>query len=110
MENLRVVFVTAPPSVAEVMARSMVERRLCACANVVAAVKSFYHWKDQLQNEQESLIIIKTTQQRIDDLIKYVRETHPYDIPEIITVPVAEGLPDYVDWVIDEMGKETTTV
>ena len=108
MENLRVVFVTAPPSKAEVMARSLVEKRLCACANVISGVRSFYYWKDELQHEAESMIIIKTTQQKIDDLIKYVKEAHPYEVPEIITVPVAEGLPDYVDWVIDEMGKEYT--
>lgn len=110
MENLRVVFITAPPSKAEVMARSLVEKRLCACANVIAAVKSFYYWKDELQNEVESLIIVKTTHQRIDDLINYVKQVHPYETPEIITVPVAEGLPDYVNWVIEEMGKEASTV
>ncbi len=110
MENIRVVFVTVPPSRAEVMARSLVENRLCACVNVVAAVKSFYYWKDELQHEQESLLIIKTTQTKIDDLIKFVKKNHPYEIPEIITVRVAEGLPDYIDWVIEEMGKEVETV
>jgi periplasmic divalent cation tolerance protein len=108
MDNIRLVFITAPPSKAEVMARSMVERRLCACANVVQAVKSFYYWKDDIQNEAESLIILKTTQQRIDDVIKYVKEVHPYEVPEVLTVPVAEGLPDYVNWMIEEIGKEYT--
>ncbi len=109
MENLRVVFITVPPAKAEKMARSLVENRLCACVNVIAAVKSFYYWKDELKNEQESLLVVKTTQSKIDDLIKFVRVNHPYEIPEIITVRVAEGLPDYVDWVIEEMGKEVET-
>jgi len=109
MENLRVVLITAPPSKAEVMARSLVANRLCACVNVVAAVKSFYYWKDELKNEQESLLIVKTTQSKIDDLIKFVKVDHPYETPEIITVRVAEGLPDYIDWVIEEMGKEVET-
>jgi len=106
MEVLRVVLVTVPAAKAENMARALVENRLCACVNVVAAVKSFYYWKDELKSEQESLLIVKTTQTRIDDLIKFVKKNHPYEIPEIITLRVAEGLPDYVDWVIQEMGKE----
>lgn len=109
MENLRVVLITVPPSEAEVMARSLVANRLCACVNVVPAVKSFYYWENELKNEQEALLIVKTTQTKIDDLIKFVKENHPYKIPEIITVRVAEGLPDYVDWVIEEMGKEVET-
>ncbi len=110
MENLRVVFITAPSSNAEVMARSLVANRLCACVNVVAAVKSFYYWKDELKHEQESLLIVKTTQSKIDDLIDFVKQNHPYRIPEIVSVRVAEGLPDYVDWVIEEMGKEAEPV
>jgi len=110
MEVMRVVFITVPPAKAEPIARALVENRLCACVNVIAAVKSFYYWQDELKNEPESLLIVKTTQQRIDDLIKFVRKNHPYKIPEIITLRVAEGLPDYVNWVIEEMGKEVQTV
>jgi len=109
MEVLRVVYVTVPTALAEKMARSLVENRLCACVNVIASVKSFYYWKDELKSEPESLLIVKTTQTKIDDLIKFVRKNHPYEVPEIITLRVAEGLPDYVDWVIEEMGKEVET-
>lgn len=110
MENIRVVFITAPASNAEVIARSLVENRLGACVNVVPAVKSFYFWKNELCHEQESLLIVKTTQSKIDDLIGFVKQNHPYRIPEIVSLRVAEGLPDYVDWVIGEMGKEVEQV
>jgi periplasmic divalent cation tolerance protein len=109
MDVLRIVFITVPPSKAEKLARAIVENRLCACVNVIAAVKSFYYWKDELKNEAESLLIVKTTQTKIDDLIKFVKKNHPYEVPEIVTLRVAEGLPDYIDWVIEEMGKEVET-
>lgn len=110
MEVMRVVYVTVPPTEAEKMARSLVENRLSACVNVIAAVKSFYYWKEELHSEAESLLIVKTTQSKIDDLIKFVKKNHPNEIPEIITLRVAEGSPDYVDWVIEETGKEIETV
>jgi len=109
MDNLRVVFVTVPMDKAEEMAKAIVENRLAACASVVPAVKSFYYWEDQLKNEHESLLILKTTMSKIDDLITFIKSEHPYDIPEIIAMPVAEGLPDYVNWVIEETGKTAET-
>jgi periplasmic divalent cation tolerance protein len=110
MEVLRIVYITVPTDKSEKMARALVENRLCACVNVIGLVKSFYYWKDELKSEPESLLIVKTTQTKIDDMIKFVRKNHPYEVPEILTLRVAEGFPDYVDWVIQEMGKEVETV
>ncbi|MDF1543607.1 MAG: divalent-cation tolerance protein CutA [bacterium] len=108
MENIRVVFVTLPSEKAEDLAKQLVQDRHAACVNVVPAVKSYYCDSDKMAEANESLIIIKTTQLKIEGLVRFVRSAHPYDIPEIITIPVAEGLPDYINWVIEEMGKVTT--
>ena len=105
MENVRVVLVTIPAGKAEELASNVVENRLAACVNVVPTVKSFFWWDDKLQNTDEAMLVIKTTQIRLEELIKFVRNNHPYDVPEIITIPVAEGLPDYINWVIEETGK-----
>ncbi len=105
MENIRVVFISMPRDEAKKLARAMVEQRLAACVNIIPKIDSFYWWDDAVQSDEETLLIFKTTQARIDKLIAYVKEEHPYDVPEVITVPVAEGLPDYINWVIDETGK-----
>ncbi|RME19366.1 MAG: divalent-cation tolerance protein CutA [Candidatus Zixiibacteriota bacterium] len=105
MQNIRVAFVTLPVDEARDLARGLVDHRLAACVNIVPKVESFFWWDDTVQQETEAMLIIKTTQARLDKLISYVRDEHPYDVPEIITVPVAEGLPDYINWVIEETGK-----
>ncbi len=108
MENIRVVFVTIPADKAEEIAAQLVENRYAACVNVIPTVKSFYWGDAKMEQADESLIIIKTTQFKIEALVKFVRSVHPHDVPEIITLPVAEGLPDYINWVIEETGKVST--
>ena len=105
MENIRVVFISVPRDEVKKFARAIEAERLAACVNIVPHIDSFFWWNNEVQSDEEALMIIKTTQARVDRLIEYVRENHPYDIPEIITVPVAEGLPDYINWVIEETGK-----
>ena len=105
MQNIRVVFITIPTDKAEAFAQSIVEQRLAACVNVVPGVKSYFWWDDKVQNEAESLLIVKTTVQKLDALTEYVKENHPYDVPELIAMPVSEGLPDYINWLIEETGK-----
>jgi periplasmic divalent cation tolerance protein len=105
MENVRVVFVSIPRDEARAMARKLVEERLAACANIIPQIESFFWWEEKVQEDKESLIILKTSQSQVERLITYVRDNHPYDVPEVITLPLAEGLPDYIDWVIEECGK-----
>lgn len=102
MENIRVVHVTIPRDKADDLARNLVEKRLAACVNVIGEVKSYFRWQGKISEEQEALLLIKTTQLKVEELIGYVRANHPYDLPEIISLPVAEGLPDYINWIIDE--------
>jgi periplasmic divalent cation tolerance protein len=104
MENIRVVFVTLPRDEADELAKSVVEERLAACVNIVPKIESYYWWNGKVLQDKETLLIFKTSQMKIEALISYVKENHPYDIPEIITFQLSEGLPDYINWVISETG------
>ncbi|MDZ4722919.1 MAG: divalent-cation tolerance protein CutA [candidate division Zixibacteria bacterium] len=106
MHTIRVVLITVPADEAKEMALEIVKRRLAACVNIVSKVESIFWWDDEVQTSQECLLIVKTTQLMLERLIDHVVEAHPYDLPEIIALPVTEGLPDYINWVLDETGKE----
>lgn len=94
--------VTAPPGEAERIANTLVERGLAACCNVVPSVTSVFNWEGMRETETEALILIKTTRGRSQNLMDCVREIHPYDLPEVIFLPVVLGLEDYLKWVRDE--------
>jgi periplasmic divalent cation tolerance protein len=95
-----VVFSTFPDGdVAATIARTLVDERLCACVNLVPAVRSIYRWKDTVCDEPEVLAIIKTTDDRRVALEARLVELHPYDVPEAIAVPVAGGHAPYLAWV-----------
>jgi periplasmic divalent cation tolerance protein len=104
MSDVRVVLMTAPDRpVAEKLAQSLVRERLAACANVVPGLTSFFWWDDDVQRADETLVIMKTPADRVDALMTRAAELHPYDVPELISLPVEAGLEAYVAWV----GRET---
>ena len=80
------------------IARVLVDERLAACANLVAAVRSIYRWQGAIQDDAESLAIIKTTTDRYPALAARIAELHPYEVPEIIALPLAGGHPPYLAW------------
>ena len=95
-----VVFCTCPNrETAERIAQALVERRLAACVSLIPSVVSVYQWQGRLETEQETLMLIKTRNSRYSDLEKAIVSLHPYELPEIIAVPVEQGLDDYLDWV-----------
>ncbi len=99
MKDIRVVFVSLPRDEAGNLARGLVENRLAACVNVVPKIESWFRWDDKLEHDEEALLIIKTTEQRFADLRAWVVANHPYDLPEIISLPLSDGLSDYIAWV-----------
>ncbi len=101
-DSVRVVYITIPHDEAERMARSMVEERLAACVNIVPRVTSYFWWDERVQHDEEALLIIKTTEDKFPMLVDWVVENHPYELPEIIGMPVVVGSPDYVAWVKQE--------
>jgi periplasmic divalent cation tolerance protein len=106
MDHVRVAFVTIPRDDARQLARNLVEARLAACVNIVPKIESVFWWNGKVQEAEEALLVVKTTQLKVEALISFVREHHPNDVPEILTFKLSEGLPDYLNYVIDEMGKE----
>ena len=97
------IFSTFPdPGKAREIGRTLVSERLAACVNVLAAsVESIYTWQGKLEENTEALAFIKTTRGTYPRLEARLRELHPYDVPEIIAVPLAAGLPDYLRWVVE---------
>ncbi len=106
MESVRIVYISIPRDEAEKMALALVEQRLAACVNVVPRIESYFWWDDAVQTDQESLLIVKTTKAKFERLTEYVIENHPYELPEIIALPLIAALPEYVAWVKREAGKE----
>jgi periplasmic divalent cation tolerance protein len=81
------------------LARTLVERRLAACANVLAPATSFFRWEGRLEEVAEVPLLLKTTSERYPELESALRELHPYDLPEILAFTPAAGLPAYFAWV-----------
>ena len=87
---------------AEKLADALVAQRVAACVNILAPCRSVFRWKDELQHDEEHPMLIKTTRERYSALEAAIRAGHPYELPEIIAVPVTAGLPAYLNWVADE--------
>ncbi|MCW8906943.1 MAG: divalent-cation tolerance protein CutA [Sedimenticola sp.] len=97
-----VIYCTCPDrSIAERIAGKLVEAHLAACVSIMAPVSSVYSWQGKIETEEECLLMIKTRQSRYPDLEQTLTSLHPYELPEIIAVPVVRGLPAYLHW-IDE--------
>lgn len=101
--DLRVVLCTCPPEHATIIARSLLEHRLAACVNVVPGVRSLYWWNDEVTEDGESLLVIKTPQSSVASLEARLSEIHPYDVPEILSLSIDEGADRYLNWVRDSV-------
>jgi periplasmic divalent cation tolerance protein len=95
-----VVLVTAPSeSVGQDIASALLDRRLCACVNILPSVTSLYVWEGEVCRDTEVLLLIKTVESHFDALAEVVREHHPYDVPEIVATPIVQGSSDYLGWI-----------
>jgi periplasmic divalent cation tolerance protein len=101
-ETLLVITSLPDRASADALARALVERRAAACVNVLAPCTSVYRWKGAVETAEEYPLFAKTTRDRYSLLERVVRELHPYELPEIIAVPIGGGLPAYLDWVVAE--------
>lgn len=101
-ETLLVITNLPDRAAAERLAQALVERRAAACVNILTPCRSVYRWKGAVESAEEHPLFAKTTRDRYPLLERIVRELHPYELPEIIAVPVAVGLPDYLEWVAAE--------
>jgi periplasmic divalent cation tolerance protein len=87
---------------AERLADTVVQKNLAACVNILAPCRSIYRWKGAVQHDEEHPLLIKTTAERYPALEQALRAGHPYELPEIIAVPIQHGLPAYLEWVAAE--------
>ena len=100
MTDVLVVMVTAPTAErAAELARTLVEERLAACGNVLPGLRSIYRWEGKVVEEPEVLLVLKTTRGRFDALRDRVLALHPYQVPEILALPVEAGSAAYLAWV-----------
>ena len=83
----------------------LVTERFAACANILPSVESIFRWKDKIESGNETLVFFKVSEAAQSAFQDKLRSLHPYDVPEIIFVPVAGGLPDYLRWVSENCGQ-----
>lgn len=103
MPEVLVVLTNCPDAAsAEALAALLVERHLAACVNILAPCRSVYRWQDRIETAAEVPLLIKTTPVRYAELEAAIRDNHPYELPEIVAVPVMRGLSGYLDWVAAE--------
>lgn len=87
---------------AEKLADALVAKRVAACINILAPCRSVYRWRGAVQHDEEHPVLIKTTRDAYAALEAEIRALHPYELPEIVAVPVERGLPAFLDWVASE--------
>jgi len=104
----RVLLCTCPPDAAEKIARGLLERKLVACVNTLPGVVSRYWWKGALQRDEETLLVMKTEAARVAEVVAALKDLHPYEVPELLALPVDAGAEPYLAWVRTETAPPPT--
>ncbi len=102
-KTVSIIFCTSPPDQAERLARFLVENRYAACVNILGGVTSVYRWKGKVEQDSESLLLIKCPRRCVASLTEALLKEHPYDVPEVVSLPIESGSEAYLKWVL-EMG------
>jgi periplasmic divalent cation tolerance protein len=109
MDKFMVTAVTVPNEEQGLLiAKALVEDRLAACVTLIHGLISIYRWKGEICKEGEMLLWIKSRKSLTRPLQKRIQQLHPYEVPEIISLTIAEGLPEYLSWIHAETGENTT--
>ena len=87
---------------AEALAAQLIERRVAACVNILSPCRSVFRWEGRVQHDEEHPLLIKTTSERYAELERTILADHPYELPEIVAVPIERGLPEYLRWLAEE--------
>ena len=94
-----VIFVTAATrDEAKIIGKQLVETKLAACANIIPDILSLFIWDKQFCEEEEVLLVVKSIQNKLGEIVAKVKALHSYDVPEIIVIPIIDGSKDYLDW------------
>lgn len=103
----RLIITTCPNmEVAESLADTLVGEQLAACVNILPAGRSVYEWQGKVERESEHVLLIKSRSDRLPALKSRLREVHPYELPELIAVPIVEGLSSYLSWIDSQLDKK----
>ncbi len=105
-EIIQIVTTTDRKELAETIARTLVERRLAACTQIIGPILSVYRWQGEVESAEEWQCWIKTTRERYDAIEKAIRELHTYEVPEILAIPVVAGNSSYVQWLEQQVADE----
>jgi periplasmic divalent cation tolerance protein len=107
MEQALLVLTNVPDATtAAALGRLLVDQKLAACVSRLPGVQSIYRWQGAIEEADEVTVLIKTTQARYAELETAIKALHPYQLPEIIAVPIVEGLAGYLDWIVQETKKD----
>jgi periplasmic divalent cation tolerance protein len=99
-QNVLLTLCTCPDmATATRLAESLVEAALAACVNILPGLTSVYRWEGKIAKDSEVLLMIKTTEQRVAEVVAHIQREHPYDLPEVIAHPIVAGLDSYLEWV-----------
>ncbi|XP_067825595.1 protein CutA homolog [Heptranchias perlo] len=102
-----VVFISCPnEQVGKVIARTIMEKKLAACVNILPKMFSMYYWDSEITETSEALLVIKTRSSKIHELTEFIRLVHPFEIPEVISLPVDQGNPLYLKWIEEAVPEE----
>jgi len=100
MSATYIVFITTPNEETSLaIAKLLVESSLAACVNLLPKIRSIYKWEGKVCDDQEQLLLVKTTAEKLDQLIGTVKQNHPYDVPETVAVKIEKGNEDYLKWI-----------
>src|SRR5436305_9187448 len=95
----------ADAKIARRISHDLVSQKLAACANILPSVESIYRWKEKIESGNETLVFFKLSEDGQSAFQEKLRSLHPYEVPEIIFVPVSNGLPEYLGWVVENCGQ-----
>ena len=102
-DTIQVITTTDTKAGAQAIASALVEKRLAACVQIIGPITSTYRWQGEIETTEEWLCLIKSRRDLYEALEEAIREVHPYDVPEILAVPVVAGSRDYLDWMDGEL-------
>jgi periplasmic divalent cation tolerance protein len=105
-DHLLLVLITAPDlEIAQKIARALVTNKIAACVNISPGLLSIYSWEEKLQEDEEVLLLVKTRKELVEShLLPLIHDLHPYDLPEIISLPIVGGSQSYLNWIREETG------
>jgi periplasmic divalent cation tolerance protein len=101
-----ILITTSQDEESQLIARVLLEQKVAACVSIIPQVSSLFWWQKSIEQESESLLVVKTRIELVDEIIRLVKEVHSYDVPEIIAIPIIGGNPDYLEWVDGEVAPE----